>query len=287
MSEMSRKLRIAVAFMANLLSERKKNVMGKKKKCGVILGVVLAIILIAVIVVVVIADKNVKAMNSCVESVLVKLKENYTVTALDVGEYEDMTIYGLMKFDVEQYDVEELGNLSVMRMNMGLMQMATVVITPQDKNMPLLSADYMYILSNRKCYLEFYDVVKEKDDTYEKLLEELSEKQAEYAHLENIEATPAWYAHLLTVTSYKGGNFDADKDLEGLLVDSLQVYMEHAKKLPLLTEEERDDKLAITVGYTDGLIEKGGISTDVFKEELGEKETKRFFDNVFFGTAKE
>lgn len=38
---------------------------------------------------------------------------------------------------------------------MGIMQMATAVITPRDKNMPLLSADYMYILGKRKAYLEF------------------------------------------------------------------------------------------------------------------------------------
>ena len=39
--------------------------------------------------------------------------------------------------------------------------------------------------------------------------------------------------------------------------------------------------------YTDGLIEKGGISTDVFKKDLGEEETKKFFDSVFFGTIVE
>ena len=37
--------------------------------------------------------------------------------------------------------------------------------------------------------------------------------------------------------------------------------------------------------YTDGLIEKGGISTDVFKSALGDDVTKDFFDKVFFGTA--
>ena len=260
---------------------------GKKKKHWLILGVILAIVIIAVITVAIIADKNVKAMNHCVDSVMEQLEQNYIVKPLDVGEYEGMTIYGLMKFDVEQYDIEELGNLSVMRMNMGLMQMATVVITPQDKNMPLLSADYMYILSNRKCYLEFYDVVKEKDEAYEQLLTALSDTQKNYADLENIEATPAWYAHLLTVTSYKGGSFDADRDLESMLVDSLKVYTEHAKGLPLLSEKDKSDKMKITVEYTDGLIEKGGISTDVFKDELGEQETKKFFDKVFFGTALE
>ena len=188
---------------------------------------------------------------------------------------------------LEQYDIEELGNLSIMRMNMGLMQMATVVITPQDKNLPLLSADYMYILANRKAYLEFYDVVSVKDDAYTQVLTALAKVQDNYTHLEDIKTSEAWYQHLLTVTTYKGGSFDADSDLEHMLDDSLKVYLNHAKQLPLLSDTERADKLSITVEYTDGLIEKGGISTDVFKDELGDEETKNFFDKVFFGTAAE
>ena len=34
----------------------------------------------------------------------------------------------------------------------------------------------------------------------------------------------------------------------------------------------------------DGLIDKGGVSTDVFKKELGEAKTRDFFNKVFFGT---
>lgn len=271
--------------MKGVIRKHKKKEQWKRKMLPIILGILLAIILVLVIIVAIIANKNVKAMNSCVDSVLSELETNYTVTPLDVGEYEEMKIYGIMKFHVEQYNIEELGNLSIMRVNMGVMQMATVVITPTDKNMPLLSADYMYILSNRKSYLEFYDVVKEKDEQYNQLLTALSEVQSQYDHLEDIETSTAWYADLLTVTSYKGGKSDADKDLEGMLVDSLAVYMEHSKEFPLLSEDEKNEKLAITTEYTDGLIEKGGISTDVFKKELGDEETKKFFDNVFFGTA--
>ena len=268
-------------------THQSKNKRSIKRILLTILGAIVAVILIAVIAISIIAGKNVKAMNSCVNAVLTELRQNYTLTPRDVGEYEDLTVMGIMKFDVEQYDIEGIGNLSIMRMNMGLMQMATVVITPTDKNLPLLSADYMYILSNRKAYLEFYDVVAQKDDTYQQLLTALSEVKKGYAHLEDIEASEAWYAHLLTVTSYKGGSFDADPDLEKLLLQSLKAYEAHANRLPLLSAEEKADKLAITVAYTDGLIEKGGISTDVFKKELGEKETKKFFDQVFFGTAIE
>ena len=232
-------------------------------------------------------NKNVKAMNDTVDAVLAKLNEGCTVTPVDVGSYKKMKIYGIMKFDVEQYHIADIGNLSIMRMNaLGLMQMATIVITPQDKNLPLLSADYMYILSNRKAYLEFYDVVAEKDDAYNELLNSLTVAKEKYNHLEDIQASEAWYADLLTVTTYKAAKPESDADIKNLLIDSLDVYLKHAKELPLLTVEEKAEKLDITVKYTDGLIEKGGISTDVFKKELGPEETKNFFDNIFFGTAK-
>jgi len=145
-----------------------------------VLGAVVSIVLVVIIFVGVIGSKNTKAMNRCVDAVLAELKENYTLSPCDTGAYKEMRIMGPAKFHVEQYKVEELGNLSIMRVNMGVMQMATVVITPKEKNMPLLSADYMYILSNRKSYLEFYDVVKEKDDNYNQVLNELSQVKTKY-----------------------------------------------------------------------------------------------------------
>lgn len=258
---------------------------GRKRMLWIVLGIIAAIILVAVIVFAGIANKNVKAMNSCIDAVLTELETHYTLTPRDAGEYEEMKLFGLMKFDVDQYDIEEVGNLSVMRVNMGVMQMATAVITPRDKNLPLLSADYMYILSNRKSYLEFYDVVKEKDEQYNELLNAISEVHANYSHLEDITTSEAWYQHLLTVTTYKAGNSESDADLEKMLVDSVHVYLEKSKHFPALSEEEKSEKCAVITDYTDGLIQKGGISTDVFKKALGDEETKKFFDKVFFGTA--
>ena len=247
--------------------------------------VLLAILAIVLILVGMISKKNVAAMNRSIDAVLEELNKKYKVTALDPGEYKELKLFKVVKFDVEQYDIEALGNLSVMRVNMGAMQMATVVITPIDKNLPLLSADYMYILSNRKAYLEFYDVVKEKDEPYMQLLNALHAVKSKYEHLDDIAPSAAWYDDLLTVTAYKSGKTEADDDLINLLVDSLHVYLEHGKELPVLSEEERNGKLEITKAYTNGLIEHGGVSTDVFKKQLGSEVTKEFFDNVFFGTA--
>ncbi len=260
---------------------------GKRKVLRMILGVLLALILVVVVVVIVNASRNVKAMNRTIDAVLEELNKSYTVTEVDPGKYKEMKMYGIMKFKVEQYKIEGLGNLSLMRVNAGVMQMATIVITPKDKNLPLMSADYMYILGNRKSYLEFYDVVKEKDATYNQLMAALSEVVGNYTHLEDFEASEAWYEHLLTVDAYKAGKPKNDKDVEQMLRDSVKVYLEHGKGLPELSEEDKTEKRNITLAYTDGLIEKGGISTDVFKAQLGPEETKNFFDQVFFGTLRE
>lgn len=143
----------------------------------------------------------------------------------------------------------------------------------------------MYILSNRKAYLEFYDVVKEKDDQYMQLMDALGAVQDKYDYLEDVRPSAAWYDNLLTVASFKSAASKDDPDLINMFEESLQVYMEHSKTLPTLSEEEREEKLSITVAYTDGLIEQGGVSTDIFKKQLGVEETKKFFDNVLFGTA--
>lgn len=257
-----------------------------KKVLLFVFGGLLGIVLIGGIVVFSISNKNVKSMNRCVEGVLEEINSKYNVASIDPGEYKDLKLFGIMKFKVEQYEIEELGNLSIMRVNMGVMQMATVVITPRDKNLPLLSADYMYILNNRKNYLEFYDLVKNSQDAkYQELLSALSQIQEDYAHLDDIEVSPAWYQDLLTVKTYKGGSSAADMEMQNLLVDSISEYLDHAKTLPALTDSEKSEKLAMTKTYTDGLIEKGGISTDVFKEQLGEEVTMDFFDKVFFGTS--
>ena len=49
-------------------------------------------------------------------------------------------------------------------------------------------------------------------------------------------------------------------------------------------KEEMSAKRKLCKEYSDGLISNGGISTDVFKEQLGEDTTRDFFDKVLFGT---
>ena len=145
----------------------------------------------------------------------------------------------------------------------------------------------MYILSNRKAYLEFYDVVKEKDADYMQLMDALGAEQAKYDHLEDFAPDEAWYDSLLAVASFKSCTAKDDADIDQMLLDSLRIYLDHSKAIPDLSDEARAEKIAVTREYTDGLIDHGGVSTDVFKKELGADATRKFFDTVMFGTAVE
>lgn len=228
------------------------------------------------------ASSNMKIMNSTIDAGLAKISEYAEVTPADAGEYSEIKIYGLMKFDVDRYDVKDLGNLSVMKVNMGFMQMASFIITPYEKNMPMLSMDFMYIVNNRKAYVEFYDLVKDTStDEYQDVLLNLKGYKVRYSDLEDIETEPAWYDDLLSVALHKVSK--DDNKVNDMFIDAVEKYMQAAEMIPLLSEEERAEKLAVTQKYCDDLVAQGGVSTDVFKKELGEATTSDFFNKVLFG----
>lgn len=244
----------------------------------------LGLTIFAVIVVIFFSWINVKAMNACVDETMKSISETHKVTEISAGDFSQMRVYGIMNFHVKQYEIEDLGNLSVMTVNAGLMQMATIVFTPMDKNLPLLSCDYMYIFSNRKAYVELYDLVEEKDDTYLSWMEQYRAARDQYSDLEDTTASEAWYDSLLTVVTYKKGTIPNDDRLKGLLLDTVSVYMNQADSYESMSPEQKSKKIELVKSYSDRLIDEGGVSTSFFKKSLGEDVTREFFDKVFFGT---
>lgn len=247
---------------------------------------ILGLIAAAVIAVVIISNNNMKAMNACINETIEMISADHKVVEMSAGDYESIKVYGIMKFNVKLYDIEDLGNLSVMTVNVGLMQMGTLVFTPMEKDLPLLSCDYMYILNNRKAYVELYDLVDEKGETYMAWMAKYDEARNAYSDLEDTEASEAWYDSLLTVVTYKAGKPRDDEKLKGLLLDTVSVYMEQVDAYELMTDDEQEAKRKIVKTYSDRLIDEGGVSTSFFKKSLGEDTTRDFFDKVFFGTDR-
>ena len=78
---------------------------------------------------------------------------------------------------------------------------------------------------------------------------------------------------------------DSEDRNKQLFLDALDTYLGETKQLAVSSAEVQAKQLENTKRYSDGLIDKGGVSTDVFKKALGEEKTRDFFDKVFFGTA--
>ena len=259
----------------------------KSKKWLVIILVILGVIGGIFGVVALNAKKNTKVMDDTVESGMKTLSEYANVTPVDPGEYKNIKLNGMMNFDVSQYDVENIGNLSVMKVNMGFMQMASYVITPYEKNLPLLSMDFMYIMGKRKSYVEFYDLVENtSSEDYVQTMDLLHEFEDKYSSFEEIPSESVWYDKYLTIAMHKSAKNTDDEEIEQMFCDAVSYYMDSADKLEILDEAEKQEKLDLTREYSQGLVTNGGVSTDVFKKNLGEEKTQDFFDKVFFGTDR-
>ncbi len=260
----------------------------KKSKAPVILLIILLLIVALVVFIGVQRAKNVRAMREAIAAGKDAIAAHTTYSPRDPGGYRHIKLNALMQFDVEQYQIDDLGNLSVMTVDMGVMQMASFVLTPFEKNAPLLSVDYIYALTNRKAIVEFYDLVPDpSEESYAAIVAEMKTFADEYSALADDPADEAWYDKYITVKLHKKAGSADDATLKAMLADAVSVVMDGADTLDPLDADGHRMKVALTKAYSDGLITQGGVSTDVFKSALGEDTTRNFFDTVFFGTAYE
>ena len=260
------------------------------KKFGIIKKILIVIFSIIILLAIFIgfnAMRNAKSMNKLVDDSLAEISKYCTVEPVSAEGYDEIKIYGIMNFHVKHYEIEEIGNLSVMTVNAGFMQMASLIITPRDKNLPLMSSDYMYILGKRKSYLEYYNLVEDaENEQYKSVLNGLADVLQNYSQYEEDSRNEYWSDSLVTAGAYKLSKSADDETLKQMMLDSVSAYMSASKELPLLDDAAVKTKLDITKKYTEGLISNGGVSTDVFKAQLGEETTRDFFDKVMFGTEK-
>ena len=256
------------------------------KAIGILLLILLILIVAVIIVIRIFAGKNNRVMNETIDKGMAIVRENYNVKELDAGEYKDMRFYGIMKFHVDQYEVETLGNLSVMTADMGFMQMVSFLITPYEKNLPVCTLDYMYIFGTRKSYTEFYNLAGDANGSdYQTVNAELLKMVGRYSDIEELKVDPHWYDVYLDAVMHKQLSSSEDARNQDMFCDALRTYLEASKNAEAASPEVQKIQLEKTQNYCDGLIEKGGVSTDVFKQALGEDKTHDFFDRVFFGTA--
>jgi len=213
---------------------------------------------------------------SMTDKLLTLLKEKYPVQELDAGEFSALKANG-MKFTVKAYRAEGLGHISVMRAAgfFGLMKMDTLIIVPKEKDLPLYSYDRIYAMGNDTLIVELYDTLMGSLD-----LAALDNAKTKFSHLPERDPGKHWYdsIKLPQSISKKGKKSDTQK-LDEMAVCHFAEYLN--TKASGVSDTAKKDELSLR--YVNGLLEKGGPSTDVFKKSLGADATEKLFKKVLFG----
>ncbi len=231
-------------------------------------------------------SSNKKMIEKEIKDGLDILNTNYKLLEINCGQFANLQIQNIA-YNIKQYEIAGVGNLLLMESkDSSELQMLSFVITPYYKNLPLFSSDYLFIGEKRNFLVEYYDLVREKDSLYNAYLNKLQALKDKYTELPDMKLKECWYDSLKTVCIAKKTSMAQDDIMLSIFNENLHTFIETEQETDILSESEKKIKLQITRDYVNNLVDSGGVSTNVFKNSMGPESTKKFFNNVFFGTEK-
>lgn len=214
-----------------------------------------------------------------VNSLVTLIGQKHPLTELDCGEFAKMKVSG-MKFTIRAYKAAGLGHVSVMRASgfLGLMKMDTLIINPTERDLPLYSYDYISAMGNETLIVELYDtLLGEYDES--RMLEVKARKK--YSALPERDPGEHWYDSIKLASSISKKGKKKHLPLIFSLTDQhFEAYIKSSGS-PVTDAAAKQKKASV---YVDGLLTKGGPSTDVFKKSIGDILTRQLFEQVLFGT---
>ena len=198
------------------------------------------------------------------------LKERFALKEVTPEKYKTMGS-AMMRFRLEQYEVNGLGNLCVLRTKamLGLMRLTTVVVTPNTgKNVPFLLIDTMDMGRKHLCYVEYYDCTADGADR-----DLILAAGAPYADVADYAEKPAWY-----VSERMAGSLIKTGDrarLEQMAADALAAYREQAAAAPV-----KPENLPGLKAFQQRMVKEGNPSTAALTRTLGREGAETFFQTV-------
>ena len=198
------------------------------------------------------------------------LRETFSLREITPEKYRTMGNL-MMRFRLEQYEAEGLGNLCVLRTRamLGLMNLLTVVVTPSSgRNVPFLLMDTLDMGKKHLCYVEYYDCTAAGADK-----DLLLAASAPYADVADYAEKPAWY-----VQERMAGSLIKTGDrarLDEMTLDALKAYAAQAAAAPVKAEN-----VAGLKAFQKRMIEEGNPSTAALTRTLGREGAEEFFRTV-------
>ena len=232
-------------------------------------------------------DLNCQLIDRRLEEGLALLRRHYTVTKRNIAPELAAFNIGDRPYESACYTIEGLGNLLVMLCkDVEQAQLSTFVVTPYAKNLPLFSTDFVYTGDQRYFLIELYDLVACKDDLYNGYIEKFAQMAEGFSDMADMPVQKCWYDGIRPVCVGKAPRKDQDELALARFLEALELLVEMEKATPAFTDaDELRAKWQKCKDYSDGLVNDGGVSTDMFLQAIGPENTRRFFDEVFFAPA--
>ena len=226
--------------------------------------------------------RNKKLVNKSIKDIIKIIESKYSLKHIDIGELRQLTAYGMISFNSEIYHIENLGILSILTSNLGFMQLFTLQIVSFEKDLPLITIDIMYMLNKRVFLIEIYDLmIDNQNSDYKLFLNKIEDIKKSYSDFTNFEVKKSWHLDYLSgVVNKKYGTKDEQKFID-LLNQIMNIFIEYsttAKKIQNIGK-----KISLVEDFGNKLVDKGGISTDMFKRLFGIEKTRKYLGNVLFG----
>ena len=249
------------------------------------IGKIILFLLITLLLFIIITSiKNTKIMNKTLKEGFTIIKKNLQLKEQNPGEFSKIIINYFIPFHISLYKIEGLGNLSLMTVNIGIMQMITLTLSPFEKDIPLISIDYIYMFNIRKLMIEIYELMIDNQNIkYKNLINEFKKINEYYSELKNFKTFPGWHEKILSICISKSGNSKNDEMICSLFKNCIEVYIQNIIEMPHLEDSDIEKKYSLIKQFGNDLVNKGGVAVNNFKRSIGIEKTKDFFAKVFFG----
>ena len=231
-------------------------------------------------------NENAILIDARLEAGLSALRKRFDVRECPIDPALSNPVIGGRPHHARRFDIAGIGNLLCMTVTEAdANQLSSFVITPYAKDLPLFSTDYVYSGDKRFFLIEIYDLVVHRSEAYGQALEALAALPAQWDDMPAFPVKPCWYDDIRPVCIAMSPTRDQDALAIRRFLEALDIYLDLAEALPPLSGADLEAKWQLNKGYADRLIDEGGVSTDLFTQALGAENTRRFFDEVFFGPA--
>ena len=219
-------------------------------------------------------------MDGGVSSYLIdKLSSKHAVNRIDIGS--DATLKkGLLRFNVERYDVEDIGNLCVLSMRgfWGFVKMETVVLASVTKEVPLFNTDSISFGKQTVQIVELYDTRSAPGDgSLESACQAVKDKDAD---IEDYSGSTGEYAAKLMPCSYG----KKSKKAAARMTESAKKYVDlFAKELENAPCHDVAAGRAKNAEFADSLLNNGGPAVNKIRKMFGDETAKRIIRDHMYG----